>query len=328
MATAILQERFRTTLNSYPTLNFLWGIIRAVRPRQWIKNLVIFAALIFANQLDDPMAVWLVFQTFLVFCVTTSAVYLLNDVFDIERDKLHPFKSKRPIASGLIPERSATIIALGLIVIILPLSYIISPALFLAILAYLLLQLLYSSYLKTTILLDVMAIAAGFVLRIYAGVWVINAHLNVWFLLTVTSFALFLAIGKRRSELTLLQAQAAKHRETLLHYPENLLDILTSMFANSTWLAYALFTFLQPSIVARHRLSVLFDNFSLPFSQAKYLMATVPLVIYGVMRYLYIIYEKKEGESPERVLLRDRPLLYTVILWLVMTVFILYFFGA
>jgi 4-hydroxybenzoate polyprenyltransferase len=323
-----LQEKFKLIIKTHPGLHFTWGIIKAVRPRQWIKNLVIFAALLFANQLDNPMAVWLVFQTFLIFCVTTSAVYLLNDVFDIERDRLHPFKSKRPIASGLVPEKSAIAIAVGLIVLVLPSSYNISPALFLAVLAYLFLQLLYSSYLKTTILLDVMAIAAGFVLRIYAGVWVIDAHLNVWFLLTVTSFALFLAIGKRRSELTLLQAQAARHRETLLHYPENLLDILTSMFANSTWLAYALFTFLQPPIIARHRLSILFDNFSLPFSQAKFLMATVPLVIYGVMRYLYIIYEKKEGESPERVLLTDRPLLITVILWILMTVFILYFFGA
>lgn len=323
-----LQERFRASINTHPSLNFAWGLVKAVRPRQWIKNFVIFAALIFANQLDNPVAVWLVFQTFLIFCATTSAVYLLNDVFDIDRDRLHPFKNKRPIAAGIIPEKSAVAIALGLIVLILPISYTITPALFLAVLAYLILQLLYSSYLKTTILLDVMAIAAGFVLRIYAGVWVIDAHLNVWFLLTVTSFALFLAIGKRRSELTLLQAQAARHRETLLHYPENLLDILTSMFANSTWLAYALFTFLQPPIIARNRLSILFDNFSLPFSQAKFLMATVPLVIYGVMRYLYIIYEKKEGESPERVLLTDKPLLTTVILWILTTVFILYFFGA
>jgi 4-hydroxybenzoate polyprenyltransferase len=328
MAAVTLQERFKSVINSSSSLQFGWGLVKAVRPRQWIKNLVIFAALLFANQLDNPLAVLLVFQTFLIFCLTTSAVYLLNDVFDIERDKLHPFKSKRPIASGIVPEKSAVAIALGLIVLVLPLSYSISPALFLAILGYLFLQLLYSSYLKTTILLDVMAIAVGFVLRIYVGVWVIDAHLNVWFLLTVTSFALFLAIGKRRSELTLLQAQAAKHRETLLHYPENLLDILTSMFVNFIWLVYALFTFLQPPIVARHRLSILFDNFALPFSQAKFLMATIPLVIYGVMRYLYIIYEKKEGESPERVLLTDKPLLYTVILWLVMTVFILYFFGA
>lgn len=203
-----------------------------------------------------------------------------------------------------------------------------SSSFFIAILLYILLQLFYSTYLKATILLDVMAIAAGFVLRIYAGVWVIDAHLNVWFLLAVTSFALFLAIGKRRSELTLMQAQASRHRETLLHYPENLLDILTGMFANSTWLSYALFTFLQPTISARPRIALIFDNFSLPFGQAKYLMATIPVVIYGVMRYLYIIYEKKEGESPERVLLTDQPLLITVVLWLVMVIGIIYYLGA
>lgn len=328
MVTSVLQKRFIGLTQDYTAVRFTWGIIKAVRPRQWIKNFAVFAGLIFAGQLDNPEATWIVFEAFLIFCAATSAIYLLNDIFDIDRDRLHPFKSKRPIASGMIPVWSAVTLALILITISLPFAYAISPALFLAILGYFFLQLFYSSYLKTAILLDVMAIAAGFVLRIYAGVWVIDAHLNVWFLLTVTSFALFLAIGKRRSELTLLQAQASKHRETLLHYPENLLDILTSMFANSTWLAYALFTFLQPPIVARHRLSIIFDNFSLPFSQAKYLMATTPVVIYGVMRYLYIIYEKKEGESPERVLLTDKPLLVTVILWLVMVVFILYYFGA
>lgn len=212
--------------------------------------------------------------------------------------------------------------------VIIPLSYTISTAFFLAVIAYLLLQLFYSSYLKQVILIDVMAIAAGFVLRIYAGIWAIDAHLNVWFLLTVTSFALFLAIGKRRSELTLLQAAAAKHRETLLHYPENLLDILTAMFANSTWLAYALFTYYQLPIFARPKLATLLDSLSLPFTQAKFLMATVPIVIYGVMRYLYIIYEKKEGESPERVLLTDRPLLIAVVLWLVMTIGIIYYLGS
>ncbi len=309
-------------------LQFLWGLIKAVRPRQWIKNFALFAGIIFSGQLENPSSVWLVTQAFFLFSLATSSVYLLNDVFDIERDKLHPFKSKRPIAAGILPVKFVVVLALVLIVVVLPLSYALSPALFLAILAYLLLQLFYSSYLKTTMLLDVMAIAAGFVLRIYAGVWVIDAHLNVWFFLCVISFALFLAIGKRRSELTLLQSHAAKHRETLLHYPENLLDMLTAMFANSTWLAFALFTFLQPPIFARYRLTILFDNFSLPFAQAKYLMATIPVVIYGVMRYLYIIYEKKEGESPERVLLTDRPLLITVVLWLVLVIGIIYYLGA
>lgn len=307
---------------------FFWNLAKAVRLRQWIKNFALFAGIIFSGQLFNPLAISLTFEAFLLFCAASSAVYLINDVFDIERDRLHPFKSKRPLAAGVFSIRFVITLALLLIVIILPISYYISPALFLAILAYLILQLFYSTYLKSIILIDVMAIAAGFVLRIYAGVWVINAHLNVWFLLAVTSFALFLAIGKRRSELTLLQAQAAKHRETLSHYPENLLDILTSMFANSTWLAYAFFTFLQPPISARYRISLLFDNFALPFTQAKFLMATVPLVIYGVMRYLYIIYEKKEGESPERVLLTDKPLLITVILWIVSVIGIIYYLGT
>jgi 4-hydroxybenzoate polyprenyltransferase len=278
--------------------------------------------------MDNPAALNSTIFAFILFCGATSATYLLNDIFDVERDRLHPFKSKRPIAAGLIGVKTAMALALIIICLVIPLSYALSPAFFVGILLYLLLQLFYSSYLKSVILIDVMAIAAGFVLRIYAGVWVIDAHLNVWFLLAVISFALFLAIGKRRSELTLLQAQASKHRETLLHYPENLLDILTSMFANSTWLAYAFFTFLQPTINTKGRLNLLFDSFSLPFGQAKFLMATVPVVIYGVMRYLYIIYEKKEGESPERVLLTDRPLLTAVVLWLVLVIGILYYLGA
>lgn len=308
--------------------DFIWGLIKAVRPRQWIKNFALLTGLIFSGQLDNPSAILTSIQAFLIFSGATSATYLLNDVFDVDRDRLHPFKKRRPIASGIIPIPVATTVALTLIAATLPLAYQISPSFFLAVLAYLVLQLIYSSYLKSLILLDVMAIAAGFVLRIYAGLWAIDAHLNVWFLLTVISFALFIAIGKRRSELTLLQAQAAKHRETLLHYPENLLDILTAMFANSTWLAYSIFTFLQPPIFARPRIINIFDNFALPLSEAKYLMATIPVVIYGVMRYLYIIYEKKEGESPERVLLTDKPILITVVLWLVMIIGIIYYLGA
>jgi 4-hydroxybenzoate polyprenyltransferase len=311
----------------HKTISLSIGLIRATRPRQWMKNCAVFAALIFSGLLDNPQARLISFEAFLLFCGATSATYLLNDIFDMERDREHPFKKKRPIASGLIPIPLALTVALILIAITIFLSYKISPSFFMAIIAYLLLQLAYSFYLKSVILLDVMTIAAGFVLRIYAGVWAIDAHLNVWFFLTVISFALFLAIGKRRSELTLLQSHASKHRETLLHYPENLLDILTAMFANSTWLAYAFFTFLQPSIAARPRLVGLLDSFALPFTQAKFLMATIPVVIYGVMRYLYIIYEKKEGESPERVLLTDRPLLITVILWLVMTIAIIYYIG-
>lgn len=318
---------FKQTL-LWLTLTKGWQLTKALRPRHWIKNFTLFTGLIFSGQLSNGLATSLVIQAFLIFCAASSATYLINDLFDIERDRLHPFKKGRPIASGAISSTLATALALAIVVIILPLSFKLSPAFFLAVVIYLILQLSYSYLLKSVILLDIMAIATGFVLRVYAGVWVIDAHLNVWFLLAVISFALFLAIGKRRSELTLLQAQASRHRETLLHYPESLLDILTTMFANSTWLAYAFFTFLQPPIFANPRLAALFDNLSLPFTQAKYLMATIPVVIYGVMRYLYIIYEKKEGESPERVLLTDQPLLSAVLLWLVMILGIIYYLGT
>lgn len=309
-------------------VKLLWGILKAVRPRQWIKNFAVFAALIFSGNLLDHISQIKTSEAFLLFCVFSSATYLLNDVFDIERDKLHPFKRKRPIASGVVPVPLAVGLALISIIIFLPIAYKLSPAFFFASLTYLILQLFYSAYLKQIILIDVLVIATGFVLRVYGGVWAIDAHLNVWFLLSITSFALFLAIGKRRSERTLMESQAFHHRETLLHYPEELLDILTSMFANSTWLTYAFFAFLQPPIQARHALLIFLGGLELPFTEAKYLMATVPVVLYAVMRYLYIIYEKKEGESPERVILTDNPLLFAVLLWLVMVIGIIYYLGV
>jgi len=307
---------------------FFWGLIKEIRPRQWIKNLAVFAALIFSGTALDRLNQVKAVEAFLLFCILSSATYLLNDVFDIERDKLHPFKKKRPIASGLIPVPLAVVLALFLIIVTLPATFKLAPAFFFASITYLILQLFYSAYLKQVILLDVLVIAAGFVLRVYAGVWAIDAHLNVWFLLSVTSFALFLAIGKRRSERTLMESQAFRHRETLLHYPENLLDILTAMFATSAWLTYAFFAFLQPPILARSAIYHLFGGLELPVGEAKYLMVTVPVVIYAVMRYLYIIYEKKEGESPERVLLSDRPLLTATIIWLILVVGIIYYLGA
>lgn len=306
-------------------VKLLWGLLKTIRPRQWIKNFAVFAALILAGSLfqaeDQIKSVY----AFALFCGFSSASYILNDLFDIERDKLHPFKKTRPIASGIVPPYLAITLAFAIILICLPLSYKLSPAFFGAGVLYLILQLLYSAFLKHVILLDVMVIATGFVLRVYSGVWAINAHLSVWFLLSVTSFALFLAIGKRRSELTLLQSQASQHRKTLSRYPESLMDILTSMFANSTWLTYALYAFQQPPILTPPKLIEFWNQFDLPFIEAKYFMASVPIVIYAVMRYLYIIYEKKEGESPERVILTDKPLLISTLLWLITVIFIIYY---
>lgn len=256
-------------------------------------------------------------------------MYLINDVMDRERDRQHPFKRLRPIASNVVPVPVALALAFVAIMVALPLSFSLSPHFFFAIVLYLLLQLTYTAILKQIILIDVMAIALGFVLRVYAGVWVLpDAHLSVWFFLTVLSAALFIGIGKRRSELTLLGAHAPAHREILSHYPSSLLDSLTAMFATAAWVTYAIFAFELPPIQTRPLVLRTFgEYFPQPLDQAKWMMLTVPLVIYGIMRYLYIIYEKKQGESPDRVLLSDFPLLITAVVLTLSLVGIIYVLG-
>jgi len=192
---------------------------------------------------------------------------------------------------------------------------------------YILLHIFYTLYLKKIAILDVLAIASGFVIRVYAGAVAADAHINVWLLLCVISFSLFLAIGKRRSERTLLEARAENHREVLTRYPEKLLNIYTSMFANTTWLTYAFFTFLQPSGISEEKWVVMTADLPRTFMSKKWLMLTIPVVIYGVMRYLQLIYEKGEGDSPEKVLLSDKPLLTSVCLWGMMVVGIIYGIG-
>lgn len=171
-------------------------------------------------------------------------------------------------------------------------------------------------------------IASGFILRIYAGAFVINAHLNVWLILTIISVALFLAVGKRRSELEILKGtDVSRHRNTLSKYSEKVLDMYVSMFATSTWITYAIFTFQEKPPVPRHRLVEFLINLPTTLEQRKWLMLTIPLVIYGLMRYMQVIYEKPAGESPERVLLSDRPLLTSVILWGILVVGVIYIFS-
>ena len=206
----------------------------------------------------------------------------------------------------------------------------VSPFFTYATVAYTVLQVVYSIFLRSVILLDVMAIATGFLLRVYAGGVLIDAHVTVWFVLTVTSLALFLAVGKRRSERTLLIGSGKElgTRSILSHYPESLLDSLSVMFATTCLFSYTMFTFLQPTPVVGTQIFLNFGDY-LPrtFLASKWLMLTVPFVIYGVMRYLYVIHEKKEGESPERVLLSDKPLLLTVVLWTMSVFVIIYGMG-
>jgi len=193
-------------------------------------------------------------------------------------------------------------------------------------LIFVIFQLAYTLWLKNLIIIDVMMIAATFILRVLAGAIVIDAHVTVWFILAVSCLALFLAVGKRRSEKTILSGEvAAEHRKTLLHYPDIFLDSLTIMFATTSWLTYAMFAFLEPIPTFSPTVMIFMGEF-LPrtFFASKLLMASVPFVIYAVMRYLYIIYERKEGESPEVVLLSDKPLLASVVLWSVIVIGVIY----
>lgn len=304
----------------------LFYIFQSTRPRQIIKNIALFVALVFNGWLFIPPLFTAVFRAAIAFSLLTSTVYIFNDVMDRKNDRLHPLKKMRPIAAGLLPPAIALASSIVLLVLSFFLAISLSDFFFLICLSYLLLHVAYTLFLKQLPIIDVLAIASGFILRVYAGAAVINAHINVWLLLCVVSFSLFLAIGKRRSELTLLSySKAGKHRQVLFSYPEKLLDNYVSMFANTTWLTYALFSFMYPvKSLYSPRLIRIITYLPRTFTVEKLLMLTVPLVIFGVMRYLWIIYQKGEGDSPEKVLLKDKQLLGSVLIWIFSVVFIIY----
>jgi 4-hydroxybenzoate polyprenyltransferase len=291
--------------------------------------LAIFASITFAGELFDPPVLSKVVLGFFVFCGLASATYVINDIFDVEKDRLHPFKKFRPIAHRDVPIALATTIAVLLILASLSAALITTPAFFILMLVYLGMQFLYSSFLKSVAVVDILIIAAGYILRVYAGEFASGYHISVWLLLTTISISLFLAIGKRRSELTLLSGtkniDLTKTRASLSHYSERLLDVYASIFATSTFIAYALFTFLENPGGFKLSIGVLMPDFLPAFFQRKWLMITIIPVVYGLMRYLQDIYEKNEGESPEKVLLSDKPLLATVIIWAILVVAMVYF---
>lgn len=310
------------------TLSFL---IKSARPRQWLKNLAIFAALIFSGELFLLESFRAVFWSFLIFSLLTSSVYIFNDIVDAPVDRKHPYKRFRPIASGKLPLPLALFVAICGFFISLALARGLSFFFFFACLAYLALHVLYTLWIKHIPILDLLAIAAGFILRVYAGAFVIDAHMSVWFLLTVISLSLFLAVGKRQSERTLLLGRGEElknHRGTLVVYSTRLLDVYTSMFANTTWITYAMFTFLQPQPVpSTPRLVGLLSILPHTLVTKKWLMVTVPIVVYGIMRYLQLVYEHQKGESPDQVLISDRPLFASVVLWGIMVIAIIYGIG-
>jgi decaprenyl-phosphate phosphoribosyltransferase len=307
-------------------------VLRLLRPRQWIKNFAVFAALIFSGDLFYLPIFYKTVEGFLIFCAASSAIYVVNDIFDKEKDRQHPFKRFRPIANKDISVKNAWIIAAILIAISLSLSSTISTGFFLITLIFLLLHLAYSAYLKHIEIIDILVLAGGYILRVYAGEVVTGYHISAWLLLTTIALSLFLAIGKRRSELTLLGKSSIEKisitRKTLSHYTEKLLDVYLSIFATSAFVFYSLFTFLENPQGSQVPIDSIPADILGTYLQKKWLMLTIIPVVYGVMRYLQRIYEKQEGESPERVLFSDRALLTSVVIWGLLVVFIIYYIRA
>jgi len=322
----------------------LYLLLKTARPRQWIKNLALYAALVFSGFFFTvPSHDWPYFFTvtfaILTFSLLTSAVYIINDIIDIEADRLHPFKKKRPLASGKLSIQTASMAVAILLMMVVFLSLYLHPFFRITITAYFLLQILYATVTKHIPILDVLSIATGFLLRIYAGAVVVNLHMSVWFLLTVVSASLFLAVGKRQSERTLMTGKVddpelvmntkrlGTTRKTLKNYSQRLLDQYTGMFANATWLTYALFAFQRENVQPDGSLLKVYTLLPRTLQSQKLLMLTVPFVIFGVMRYLLLVYEDNQGESPEIVVLRDRPLLTAAVLFGIVTLVVIYVLG-
>jgi len=313
-------------------IKIVYNILRLLRPRQWIKNAAIFAAITFSGSLFDWQIFQKVFLAFVVFCTLSSASYIINDIFDIQKDRLHPFKKFRPLPSRALSVNYALTIAFILTIFSFSFGFFVNPAFFILAIIYLVVQFFYSTLFKPIAIVDILAIAFGYILRVYAGEVAGGAHISVWLLLTAISLSLFLAVGKRRSELTLVSQNKAVNisdvRKTLSLYSERLLDVYASIFATSTFVSYALFTFLENPRGFSLGLNIFMPDFLPVFFQRKWLMLTIIPVVYGLMRYLQDIYEKREGESPERVLWSDKPLFVAVLSWIALLIIIIYVIGS
>lgn len=270
-----------------------------MRIRQWTKNALVFFALIFDKQLFHPEAFLRTIAGFFLFCLLSSAVYIFNDLMDIEADRQHPEKKNRPIPSGKLTTGSALTVGILLVILVLPLGYLLSPTFSIILLTYLILMVIYSRWLKHVPILDVLVIAAGFVLRVHSGVTLITIErFSPWLYVVTTLGALYLGLGKRRAELALLASNANAHRRVLDGYTIPLLDQYILIVSSTTILAYSLYTFSAPNLPTNHSM-----------------MLTIPFVLYGIFRYLYLIESKHAGGAPEDVLLSDRPLQLTILLW-------------
>lgn len=301
-------------------VNIPTEIIKIARPVHWVKNLALFAALIFSRNLGSEFLFEKVVIGFIAFCLATSSAYIFNDILDVESDKLHPLKKSRPVAAGSLPIP----LAIGVMVIFsfaaVLISYSINSLFFLLVISYILLQIFYSLILKNIPIIDILVIAAGFIIRVYAGAFIIDAHLSVWFLLCVISVSLFLASGKRRAELNIKTSGVT--RKSLSNYSRVLLNSYVTMFGNAAWMSWALFTFFE-SPTPSTPLWLFLAEISRTTTISKLLMLTIPVVIFGIMRYENLIFEG-QSEAPEKLLLTDKGLIMSVFIWLILIVWILY----
>jgi 4-hydroxybenzoate polyprenyltransferase len=281
----------------------------SLRPDQWTKNLFVFAALVFSQRLSGANAVAKAVFAFFVFCALSGAVYLVNDVFDREQDQRHPFKAKRPIASGALSPPTALTAAALIGAIALAAAFLLGLPFLAAAFAYLALLVTYSAFLKHIVILDVLTIAAGFTLRAVAGAAAILVPISHWLLVCTTLLALFLALSKRRHEIVLLTNNATDHRPILEDYTPYLLDQMIAVVTASTLIAYAFYT-ISPETTEKFGTTLL--------------TLTIPFPLYGIFRYLYLVHRRDLGGSPAELLVNDRPLLACVALWAISVILIIY----
>jgi len=285
-------------------------LFKSIRPQQWMKNLFIFAPLIFSENIFNLPMFLQTLMAFAAYCLLSGALYILNDLKDLEEDRRHPIKSLRPLASGKLKKSQAVVAFFVLSFISLLLAYAVNTEFLYVALVYFVLQLAYSFYLKHVVILDVFIVASGFFLRVIAGAVAIRVYISPWLLICTTLLALFLALSKRRHEIMLLDKEAVNHRPILKEYSPYLMDQMISVVTASTVIAYCLYTISDETITK--------------FGTNK-LILTVPFVLYGIFRYLYLIHQKAEGGTPEALILKDRPLLFDIFLWVVSASLIIYY---
>ena len=287
----------------------LRALLKTMRPRQWTKNGFIFFGLIFDRQLFLVEPFFRTVVGFFLFCLISSAVYLFNDIADLEADRNHPEKKFRPIASGKLPVSVAGSVALLLTAFAIPLGYLLAPGFALILATYLIINLLYSRWLKHIAILDVLILSSGFVLRVAAGITLIAPveRFSPWLYMITVLFSLYIVLGKRRAELNLLAQDASAHRKVFDGYTIPLLDQYITIVSGTTIVAYSLYTFSAPNLPENHAM-----------------MLTIPFVVYGILRYLQLIQFGHAAGAPDEVALKDRPLQITVLLWVLAVLAIFY----